>query len=185
MGLSSVTPLTPRPDGTEVSATARQAFGAIGAALPAGAQQLALLLVHEFQHVKLGAVLDMYDLYDETDRRLYYAPWRDDPRPLEGLLQGTYAHIAVTDFWRVRRLLDDGEDAETAEVEFARWRLQTARAIETLIESDSLTPMGLSFAEGMRETLTPWLKEDVSAHAEGTARSRQASHDAAARPAAR
>jgi uncharacterized protein len=183
-GLSSLTPLTPPANGSEVSAAARQAFGAIGAALPQRAAQLALLLVHEFQHVKLGAVLDMYDLYDETDRRLYYAPWRDDPRPLEGLLQGTYAHIAVTDFWRVRRMLDEGEDAETAEIEFARWRVQTARAIDTLVESSSLTPLGLDFAEGMRATLTPWLKEDVSAAAEAAALSRQASHEAAARPVA-
>ena len=41
---------------------------------------LALLLMHEFQHVKLGAVLDLYDLFDPDDKRLYHAPWRKDPR---------------------------------------------------------------------------------------------------------
>ena len=51
-------------------------------ALPADGETLALLLIHEFQHVKLGAVLDLLDLCDPADRRLFYAPWRDDPRPL-------------------------------------------------------------------------------------------------------
>ena len=90
------------PAGQEISASARQAFGAVGAALPADGENLALLLIHEFQHVKLGAMLDMFDLYDRCDGRLFYAPWREDPRPVEALLQGTYAHLGVTDYWRAR-----------------------------------------------------------------------------------
>ena len=27
-----------------------------------------------------------------------YLPWRDDPRPAAGLLQGAYAHVGVTEF---------------------------------------------------------------------------------------
>ena len=46
---------------------------------PATGADLALLLIHEFQHVKLGALLDMFDLCDRTDQRVFYAPWRDDP----------------------------------------------------------------------------------------------------------
>jgi len=180
-GLTTITPLVARPDGHEVSAAARHAFGAVGAALPDRADRLALLLVHEFQHVKLGAVLDLYDLYDESDSRLYYAAWRDDPRPLEGLLQGTYAHVAVTDFWRVRRQLDTGPDAEAAEIQFARWRIQTAEAVDTLAASGSLTPTGREFVEGMRATLGPWLDESVSSSAEAAAglRARQHRHAAA------
>ncbi|MBG0564890.1 aKG-HExxH-type peptide beta-hydroxylase [Actinoplanes aureus] len=33
----------------------------------------------------------------------YYALWRDDPCPLNGLLQGVYAFVGITDFWWVRR----------------------------------------------------------------------------------
>lgn len=75
---------------------------------------LALLLIQEFQHVKLGAVLDLYDLFDPADDRLLHAPWRDDPRPLEGLLQGTYAHLAVTDFWHARHEVVAGAEADPA-----------------------------------------------------------------------
>ena len=162
-GLSTVTPLAAAPAGRDVSATARQAFGAVAAALPGDHSILALLLIHEFQHVKLGAVLDLYDLYDAADNRLFNAPWRDDPRPLEGLLQGTYAHIAVTDFWRVRRRATAGREAETAEARFAHWRIQTADAIETLAASGSLTPLGELFIEGMRASVAPMLAEPVPA----------------------
>jgi uncharacterized protein len=162
-GLCTVTPLSAAPAGRDVSATARQAFGAVAAALPANHSTLALLLIHEFQHVKLGAVLDLYDLYDATDNRLYHAPWRDDPRPLEGLLQGTYAHIAVTDFWRARRSAATGPAAEAAGARFAHWRAQTADAIENLAASGSLTPLGEEFIDGMRASISPMLDEMVSA----------------------
>ena len=163
-GLRTVTPLAAAPAGRDVSATARQAFGAVAAALPDDHGTLALLLIHEFQHVKLGAVLDLYDLYDAADTRLFHAPWRDDPRPLEGLLQGTYAHIAVTDFWRARRSAAAGPAAETAEARFAHWRGQTADAIESLAASGSLTPLGEQFIDGMRESIAPMLDEPLSAH---------------------
>lgn len=89
-GLRVLMPLAPAPAGRAVSAVARHAFGAIATALPADASTLALLIMREFQHVKMGAILDLYDLCDPDDNRLYYAPWREDMRPLEGLLQGTY-----------------------------------------------------------------------------------------------
>jgi uncharacterized protein len=160
-GLSTIVPLRPGPPGSDVSSTARHAFGSVAIALPADAATLALLLIHEYQHVKLGAVLDMFDLYDPRDTHLYYAPWRDDPRPLEGLLQGTYAHVAVADFWRVRRLVTTGAQADEAAAAFARWRWQTAEAIETLAGSGSLTPLGDDFVARMRTTVTPWLDEPV------------------------
>ena len=163
-GLRAITPLSAAPAGRDVSATARQAFGAVAAALPGDQSTLALLLIHEFQHVKLGAVLDLYDLYDAADTRLYHAPWRDDPRPLEGLLQGTYAHIAVTDFWRVRQSAVVGPAAEAAAARFAHWRDQTADAIESLAASGSLTPLGQQFIDGMRQSIAAMLTEPVSAH---------------------
>lgn len=156
-GLTTVVPLAPAEAGREISSAARDAFGAIGAALPDDPATLALLILHEFQHVKLGAVLDMFDLYDPSDRRLFHAPWREDPRPLEGLLQGTYAHLAVTDFWRIRR----HTEPEPAARHFAHWRAQTARAIDTLIGSKALTPLGERFVTRMRASIAPWLEEEV------------------------
>jgi uncharacterized protein len=166
-GLSTIMPLTDAAPGRDISAAARQAFGAVGVGMPADGETLALLLIHEFQHVKLGAVLDLFDLCDPADRRLFYAPWRDDPRPLEATLQGAYAHLGVTDYWRARRHRADGPDAAER---FARWRALTAEAIETLAGSGALTDLGDRFVGRMRATIEPWLDEPVPAAAAEAAR---------------
>ena len=152
-GLSALMPMRPGLEGRNISAAARQAFGAVAVALPADPITLAFLLIHEFQHVKLGAVLDLYQLYDKADNRLYHAPWREDPRPFEGLLQGTYAHLAVTDFWRVREQVETGSAAEKAGQQYRRWRGHTRDAIDTLAGSGSLTPLGAEFVERMRQSV--------------------------------
>ena len=57
-GLRAVVPLRSAAAGRR-SATARQAFGALAVALPAGTSELSALLIHEFQHIKLSALLDL------------------------------------------------------------------------------------------------------------------------------
>jgi uncharacterized protein len=162
-GLTAVTPLRPSPDGRAVSAAARDAFGVVGAALPPAPEQLALLLVHEFQHVKLGAVFDLHDLFDRQDPRRYRAPWRPDLRPFEGLFQGAYAHIAVVEFWRARHrsLSDEGrtEQAEHAWEQFTTWLGHTHEAILVMAGSGTLTPSGERFVAAMRATVEPWVRE--------------------------
>ncbi|MEU1039632.1 FxsB family cyclophane-forming radical SAM/SPASM peptide maturase [Streptomyces sp. NPDC005551] len=177
-GLRVITPLLPSPEGADISSAARDAFGAVAIARPAEPELLAQLIVHEFQHVKLGAVLDLTDLHDPSCERLFYAPWRPDPRPLEGLLQGTYAHIAVIDFWRARWRGTTGERAGEAEARFSRWRDQTAEAVETLGSSGALTPLGERFVAGMRETVRARLADEIRDDALESARRAAAAHRA-------
>jgi uncharacterized protein len=170
-GLSTIMPLSGGPAGRDVSAAARQAFGAVGVARPDDGETLALLLIHEFQHVKLGAMLDLFELCDPAAAgRLFYAPWRDDPRPVEALLQGAYAHLGVTDYWRARRHRAEGRDAVAAAERFARWRALTAEAIETLAGSGALTDRGYQLVAQMRATVEPWLGEPVDGAAAEAAR---------------
>ena len=75
---------------------ARQAFGAVGAALPVDGADLALLIIHEFQHVKLGALLDMFDLYDSADQRAFLRALAGGPaaarRPAPGHVRAHRRH---------------------------------------------------------------------------------------------
>jgi len=162
VGLSTIVPLT-RSATHQRSATARKAFGSVGIARPDTADELALLLIHEFQHVKLGALLDLFDLFDPSDTRLYDVSWRDDKRPLEALLQGTYAHAAVTDVWRARLLRDEPPDgsvsARTAGEHYVFWRDRTLQAVDVLIGSKSLTPLGERLVELTGERVSRWLDE--------------------------
>jgi uncharacterized protein len=152
-GLSTLMPLAAPQDGREVSAAARTSFGAVAMALPDDPVTLARLLIQEFQHVKLGAILDLYDLYDPDGDRLFAAPWGEGKLHLEGLLRGAYAQLAVTEFWRARQQFTAGSSAEVAGQWFARCRADTAEAIEALLDSGLLTPLGTSFVREMRESV--------------------------------
>jgi uncharacterized protein len=152
-GLTTLMPLTAPQDGREVSAAARTSFGAVAMALPDDPVTLARLLVQEFQHVKLGAILDLYDLHDPDSDRLFPVPGGEGKLRLEGLLHGAYAQLAVTEFWRARQQFTTGPSAELAGQRFARSRAATTQAIGTLLDSGSLTPLGTSFVREMRDSV--------------------------------
>jgi uncharacterized protein len=171
--ISAIVPRSAPLTGT-VSTTSSEAFGAVAMSVPPDPVIGAETLAHEVQHLKLAALLDLVTLALPDDGRRYYAPWRDDPRPCGGLIQGAYAFLGVAGFWRQQRTLADGQ--RRADVEFARWRAAVARAVDTLRSCGRLTPTGQDFMEGMTRTLTRWQADPVPAEAETAARRAAESH---------
>jgi len=147
-----------------VSTSSPEAFGAIAMSLPPDPITCAETFAHEIQHLKLGALLDMVQLALPDNGSRYYAPWRDDPRPLGGLLQGAYAYLGVSGFWRRQRQC--AEKLHRADAEYARWRTATAEVVETIRSSGRLTPSGMEFVSGMAGTLSTWHDEPVPADAQ-------------------
>ncbi|WP_285784763.1 HEXXH motif domain-containing protein [Microbispora sp. NBRC 16548] len=160
--ISTITPLTPVPVGLR-SASSRETFGCVALSLTPDRLMTALTLIHEIQHVKLCAVLDVIRLVGPDRGTRYYAPWREDPRPVEGLLQGSYAFLGVTRFWRRQRFLQAGEAAEAAHFEFARWREAAELVATTLLDSGDLNPEGRVFVSVMLKTLESWSADHVPA----------------------
>jgi uncharacterized protein len=152
-GLSTLMPLAAPQDGRELSAAARTSFGAVAMGLPGDPVTLARLLIQEVHHVKLRAILDLYDLHDPDGDRLFPAPWGEGKLHLEGLLRGAYAQLAMTEFWRARQQFTTGPSAEMAGRWSAQCRAGTAEAIETLLDSGALTPLGMSFVREMRASV--------------------------------
>ena len=152
-GLRSVVPIRPLASGLRQSATARQAFGAVAVALPEDPGSLCELLLHEMQHLKLTALGDLFDLFDRTDDRRFWVPWRGDTRPVEGLLHGTYAYVAVAELWRSRAMA--APDAQ-ALGRYRVYRSWVEDAIDTLLRAGSLRPAGERFVVGMRATVRGW-----------------------------
>jgi HEXXH motif-containing protein len=152
-----LTPLRPPPGG-HVSATSRDAFGAILLSKPSDACSLAVTMAHEVQHAKLSALLDVAPMTLPDDGRRFYAPWREDPRPVSGLLQGAYAFLGVAAFWRRQSRLRDGESAIA---EYARWRSAVRLVVDTLRMSGRLTDPGEVFVSGMDRTLQSWEIEPI------------------------
>lgn len=159
-----------RPASGQVSSSSAEAFGAIAMSEPPDPDTCAVTLAHEVQHLKLDALLEIVPLIMPDDGRRYYAPWREDPRPISGLLQGAYAYLGVSGFWRRQRQLTSGVRRLRADREFARWREAAAQAVETLRSSGRLTPVGMNFVQVMKRTLADWRDEPVSAEAEAQAR---------------
>ncbi|EWM12506.1 hypothetical protein KUTG_02810 [Kutzneria sp. 744] len=105
-GLAALVPRPRRNRFRDSSATSADAFGLVELTLPTDAPRLAAVLIHEFAHSKLNGLFDLVTLDVEDRDEICYAPWRDDPRPLHGLLHGVYSFLAVTDFWRAEGVDD-------------------------------------------------------------------------------
>jgi HEXXH motif-containing protein len=179
IGLRSLVPQHSDDPQQSISATSTDAFGSVALSRPADGAALAVTLVHEFQHAKLSALLDIVPLCEASPRTRYYAPWRDDPRPLGGLLQGAYAFLGVTDFWRIHRHRVGGSRERTLSgFEFARWREQTTRACDELAAATELTAAGRRFVQGMAATLGRWRNEPVPRDLAAQARDSAAEHRA-------
>jgi HEXXH motif-containing protein len=136
--VSVVVPLTPHCETDLVSVTTPAAFGAIATSWPPDPVTMAETLVHEGQHVKLCGLLDMVPLVTSGGEKVY-APWRQDPRPAGGLLQGVYAHLGIARFWAAQRHAEtDPDDLLRAQVHFARWRSMIDQAAQTLLRTGPL-----------------------------------------------
>jgi len=141
VGLRSVVPLRPGATGLR-SSTACQAFGAVAVTLPRRHRDLDALLVHEFQHVKLNALLDMHELFDAKDTQRLMVPWRPDARPVGGALHGAYAHLALTHLQQAR--------GPAARADHLRYRTWVCDAVTRLSATGALTRYGERFVAGMR-----------------------------------
>jgi HEXXH motif-containing protein len=150
-GVCVIVPLTARNGTTQDSATSPAAFGAIATSWPPDPVTMAETLVHEFQHLKLCGLMDMVPLI-EPCREKVYAPWRPDPRPAAGLLQGIYAHLGITRFWDAQRhAATHPDDILRAQVTYERWRPAIELTTSTLLGTGCLTPAGVRFVSGLRD----------------------------------
>ncbi|MBR8638990.1 radical SAM protein [Streptomyces tuirus] len=159
-GLRTLTPV-PVAEGSRArhSGSAAEMFGGVTLSRPTHARDLAETLVHEMQHSKLAAVMHLVDLLAEPSAAepgaRYYAPWRDDPRPLYGLLHGTYAFLSVARFWsREAGFVSDPAERHRAHVRCARWREAASETQEAMLADPSgLTHTGRRFVATMGQAL--------------------------------
>jgi HEXXH motif-containing protein len=175
-GVVSLVPLSPEEGWGTRSASNGEAFGSVMMSPPPDPVTLAVSLVHEFQHIKLGALMHLLQLTEDDGDRLYYAPWRDDPRPLGGLLQGVYAFLGIAGFWRRALRTVSGPDAAVAAFEYAYARAQTDEALRIIRPVGALTPDGRDLVTGLTARMAPWLAEPLPADITATSQLTADSH---------
>jgi len=77
------------------------------------------------------------------------------------VLQGIYAFLGVTRFWRAHRHTADPAYAPLAHFEFALWRTQVWAALTTVQGHERLTPLGRYVVECLTERCAAWLADEV------------------------
>jgi HEXXH motif-containing protein len=135
--------------GTYTNVTHSDLPGAFVAAVIHHPYELADTFIHEFHHNRLFYVEEEGPFFDESaedplKNTNYYMPWRDDQRPLHGLLHAVYVHVPVWEFWR--HVCQDGS-VEPSVLEYARERvvriaLQLVLGVRQLNRYASFTPFG-------------------------------------------
>jgi HEXXH motif-containing protein len=78
-----------------LSASYREAIGTLYLSLHPNPLTMVEALVHEFQHNKLNALLEIDRVLENAHEPLYRSPVRPDPRPLHGVLLAVHAFLPV------------------------------------------------------------------------------------------
>jgi hypothetical protein len=164
-GMTTLVPLETESSFTGASSSI--AFGAIAMTSKYSAIDLAEALVHELQHSKMNALLDLVDLVDPDFDELLYAPWRDDPRPANGLLHGIFAFLTAVEFWRVQ-LGQDEADGRHGQFSYAHRRQQVRQTADVLLASGALTDLGRHFVESLSDRLASVEDAEIPAELDET-----------------
>lgn len=104
-------------------------------------------LIHECLHDELNIFMKFYNLIYETGA-LYYSPWRDDPRPIRGLVHAIYVFTGIFNFYCsvVDKLLP--EDKEYVIFRYNAIHEQLKLSFSQLkSHRDELTPLGSEFID--------------------------------------
>jgi uncharacterized protein len=149
-GIRVIVPLADPPHGIDTSISCVEALGAVATTAPSDPAQFAVTLVHEWSHSLLNGMLSFVDLHEPATAlpASYLAPWRPDPRPISGVLHGTFAFLAVAETWQA--LLSDDSTAGQAATELALHRLRLGEALAMLPAAPELTAQGRRFVEILR-----------------------------------
>ena len=150
-----------------ISATSRHAPGTVTLTPPRDGTRLAATLVHELQHTRLGLALELIPLAGRPPGERLYSPWREDPRPLTGLIHGLHAATAVADFWRIEA--QAGQAGPVAAFQYARVRKQIETALDALSRLSPLTDASTILVEAVKDLAASSVSAPVSPRFSGLA----------------
>ena len=68
-------------------------------ASPVSSLRVAESLLHEAMHLKLTLLEQEVAIVKPESQRVYYSPWRDEERPVRGVLHGMFVFAAIREFY--------------------------------------------------------------------------------------
>jgi len=155
MGVQSLVPVYSHAIDVHRSQTFREIPGLLILSWMSDTSVIVEALVHEYHHHKLNALLNLDPIIVEgSPEEIYYSPWRDDPRPLSGILQGIYVFQAVLEFWHKILTTDIPvlqEKRLQQRVYTAKQQLQTA--LQVLKTNAEFSLVGQGLIEAIEENI--------------------------------
>jgi len=155
MGVQSLVPVHSHAIDVHRSQTFREIPGLLILSWMSDTSVIVEALVHEYHHHKLNALLNLDPIIVEgSPEEIYYSPWRDDPRPLSGILQGIYVFQAVLEFWHKILTTDIPvlqEKRLQQRVYTAKQQLQTA--LQVLKTNAEFSLVGQGLIEAIEENI--------------------------------
>ena len=155
MGVQSLVPINSHDIDVHRSQTFLEIPGLLVLSWMSDTSVIVEALVHEYHHHKLNAILNLDPIFVEGNaEEIYYSPWRDDPRPLGGILQGTYVFQAVLEFEHKLLRTDMPilqEKRLQQRVYTVKKQLQTA--LKVLKTNAGFSSIGRGLIEGIEENI--------------------------------
>lgn len=146
-------------DHTHLSASYQEVIGTVYMTLHPQLMTMVEATIHEFQHNKLHAQLELDPLLHNAFHPLYCSPVRPDPRPLQGILLAVHAFFPVA---RLYQLMRDAGHEDTNRPDFERRYAQIIKGnhegATVLLEHGQPTEVG----RGLMDELRRWDAHDWS-----------------------
>ncbi|MCA9686708.1 MAG: hypothetical protein KC457_31370, partial [Myxococcales bacterium] len=134
-----------------LSASYQEIIGTVYMTLHPQLMTMVEATIHEFQHNKLHALLELDPLLINAFSPLYTSPVRPDPRPLQGVLLAVHAFVPVA---RLYQLMREAGDPISEHPEFERRYRQIVagnhEGAQVLLEHAQPTPLGRTVLDEIR-----------------------------------
>lgn len=78
-------------------------------------------ILHEAMHLKLTLIENHVDLIEPNSKETFYSPWRDEERPIRGVLHGIFVFKAIKDFYK---LIAEKYSPNAKESQFIKFRIE-------------------------------------------------------------
>ncbi|MEV5373191.1 FxsB family cyclophane-forming radical SAM/SPASM peptide maturase [Streptomyces albogriseolus] len=157
-GLRTIVPLQRGNKSSEAdrSIKSNRTFAEIGVQMTVGSSlvDVAEALLRGFQHMKLRALMDMYDFFTVAANSTARIQNDHPGVQVEEALHDLYTHVSLAELWRARSLTTPSSLAERRAEAIFRFHLRRAdRLADTLSEAGVLAPAGARFTHGLRTTV--------------------------------
>jgi HEXXH motif-containing protein len=142
-----------------LSASYQEAIGTVYMTLHPQPMTMVEATIHEFQHNKLHAELELDPLLHNAFSPLYSSPVRPDPRPLQGVLLAVHAFFPVARLYQLMRAAGhEGTDRPDFERRYAQIVKGNHEGASVLLEHGQPTRIG----QGLLDEIRRWDQHDWS-----------------------